>query len=564
MMLQGLVAGRTPRRLRGLLAIFALGCGALLAVAPSALASVLRVGTFNGKVGGYHTIQQAVAAAHPGDWVLIAPGDYKEAGVTNPLGGRGTGGAVLIEKAGVHIRGMDRNGVVLDGTKPGAPRCSASAADQELGPLDKEGRHVGRNGIEVFMTAGVSVENLTACNFLTGSAGGGNQVWFNFGDGSGLQMAGGWRGAFLSTTSTFYESKDKPFGSYGIFVSNTSGPGIYTQVYANNMADSDFYIGACPDCNTILDHAHAENSALGYSGTNSGGHLTIQNSEFNNNKSGFVSNSQNNDDQPSPQDGKCPTGEIGPTGTHNCWLFTKNLVHDNNNPNVPSTGAAEAGPVGTGVVLSGDRNNIVSGNAVYNNGAWGILLVPYPDTEEPPPIAKCKGGTEVILNGKHVCYFDDWGNEVANNLLKNNGTFGNPGNVDLAEIANPNPSPEATGNCWHGNVAENEPGKKTEPTSEPKEIQKTHGACGKPDLGGEALTSPLGAQVACDSQFFAEVVECPTGTGTKYPRFEKVNLQALPAQKTMANACSGVPRNPWCPKNATAPPPYPVPGQPAK
>src|SRR3981081_2730270 len=155
MMLQGLVAGRTPRRLRGLLAIFALGCGALLAVAPSALASVLRVGTFNGKVGGYHTIQQAVAAAHPGDWVLIAPGDYKEAGVTNPVGGRGTGGAVLIEKAGVHIRGMDRNGVVLDGTKPGAPKCSASAADQELGPLDKEGRHVGRNGIEVFMTAGV-------------------------------------------------------------------------------------------------------------------------------------------------------------------------------------------------------------------------------------------------------------------------------------------------------------------------------------------------------------------------------------------------------------------------
>src|SRR5207245_10235461 len=114
-------------------------------------------------------------------------------------------------------------------------------------------------------------------------------------------------------------------GSYGIFTSNTAGPGLYTQTYANNFADSDYYIGACRDCNTILDHAHAETGALGYSGTNSGGHLTIQNSEFNNNKSGFVSNSQNNDDAPSPQDGSCPkAGETGPTGTHNCWLFTKN------------------------------------------------------------------------------------------------------------------------------------------------------------------------------------------------------------------------------------------------
>ena len=54
------------------------------------------------------------------------------------------------------------------------------------------------------------------------------------------------------------------------------------------MADAAFYIGACPDCNTILDHAHGQNSAQGYSGTNSGGHLIIQNSEFDHNHTGFV------------------------------------------------------------------------------------------------------------------------------------------------------------------------------------------------------------------------------------------------------------------------------------
>jgi hypothetical protein len=531
-------------------------CAGLLAVAPAAFAKVLRVGTFSGKPGPYQTITRAVAKAKPGDWILIAPGDYKEASTTVAAGSRGAGAGVLVQKSGIHIRGMDRNGVVLDGTKSGAPQCSGAATDQNLGPLDKGGHPTGRNGLVMYKGEGTSIENLTACNFLTGSLGGGNEIWVNYGDGSGKQQTGSWRGAYLTATSTFYEGKNAPFGSYGIFASNSSGPGLYTQVYANNMADSDFYIGACPDCNTMLDHAHAENSALGYSGTNSGGHLTIQNSEFNNNKSGFVTNSQNNDDAPSPQDGACPKGGTGPTATHSCWLFTKNSVHDNNNPNVPSTGSAEAGPVGSGVVIAGGHNDIVSGNTVYNNGAWGILLVPYPDTEEPPPVANCEGGTPAEVNRKYVCYYDDFGNEVVNNTLTNNGAFGNPGNVDLAEISNP----ETSGNCWRGNVDT----KTGEPSSEPKEVQKTHGECGKPN-SGEPLTSPLGAQVACDSQFFAEVVECPTTTGAKYPRLTKVELEALPAQKTMANPCEGVPRNPWCPKNKSASrtPPYPVPGSPA-
>jgi hypothetical protein len=578
MMGKGRLAVHKPSKLHGVLAV-ALGscCCALLAWAPAAPAKVIRVGTFNGIPGHIKTIQRAVKKAHPGDWILIGPGDYKET-TTTSVSADAAGAGVLVTTPGIHIRGMDRNTVMLDGTTSGSPQCSSASKDQTLGPLDKQKHHTGRNGLEVFKSQGVSVENLSTCNFLAGSEGGGNDIWFNFGDGSGKQMAGAWRGAYLSATSTFFET-GAPFASYGIFVSNTAGPGLYTQVYANNMADSDFYIGACPDCNTILDHAHAEDSALGYSGTNSGGHLTIQNSEFNNNKSGFVSNSQNNDDAPSPQDGSCPNGGTGPTGTHNCWLFTKNLVHDNNNPNVPTVGVAGNGPLGSGVVLSGDRNNIVSGNAIYNNGAWGILLVPYPAVEETPPpdLAQysCRGGTEEQLTTpegpKNVCYYDDWGNEITNNTLTNNGYFCNPGpnehctgtereasdNVDLAQIANAQPPP-ATGNCWHGN--EDTAGV----TSRPAEIQTTHGKCGEPDGGFEQLTSPLGVQVACDSQFFESVVACPTGAGVHYPRLTKVEMPPLPQQKTMANPCEGVPRNPWCPSNPRPrkTPPYPVPGSP--
>ena len=79
-----------------------------------------------------------------------------------------------------------------------------------------------------------------------------------------------------------------------------------TDTYASNFSDSGYYIGACPDCNAVINRAHSEYNALGYSGTNSGGHLLIENSEWDNNKTGFVSNSQNSADPPSPQNGACP------------------------------------------------------------------------------------------------------------------------------------------------------------------------------------------------------------------------------------------------------------------
>jgi hypothetical protein len=365
---------------------------------PVSAGHVLRVGTFHGIKGGYDTIQSAIDAAQPGDWVLVGPGVYHEqadhaAGPTTEGGPPPAG--VLITKPDVHLRGMDRNGVVVDGTLPNAgPACSNDPSVQDYGANDSQGDPQGRNGIVVWKADGSSVDNLTVCNFLTGSASSGNEIWWNGGDGSGKIGLGSFEGSYLSATSSFYKD-EATAAEYGIFSSNASGPGLWDHTYASNFNDSGYYIGACAQqCNQVVDHAWAEYSALGYSGTNSGGSLIVKNSEFDNNQDGFDTNSQNNDDAPSPQDGSCPGGGISPiTGTHSCWVFMDNYVHDNNNPDVPGAGAAAAGPVGTGLSVAGGRNDTIMNNRFVHNGAWGVLFVPYPDTETPPPVAHCEGAS---------------------------------------------------------------------------------------------------------------------------------------------------------------------------
>src|SRR5207244_3829544 len=58
----------------------------------------------------------------------------------------------------------------------------------------------GRNGIEVFKTSHVSIENLTVRNFdrATRDGSNGNEIWWNGGDGTGKIGAEGWHGAYLT------------------------------------------------------------------------------------------------------------------------------------------------------------------------------------------------------------------------------------------------------------------------------------------------------------------------------------------------------------------------------
>jgi len=502
----------------------ALGFGVLLAPIFSvplhaAGSHVLRVGSFQGIAGQFHTIQAAVNAAQPGDWILIGPGDYHEQGARNA--------GVLVTTPNLHIRGMNRNRVIVDGTLPGAPACSSVPAVQDFGPNGS-----GRNGIEVFKTDGVSVENLTVCNFLSANSGNnGNQVWLNGGDGSGTIGLSSFRGTYLTASSTYYKDDTSAQAKYGIFASNVSGPGLFAHDYASNMGDSSFYVGACPDCHVVLTHVHAQNSPLGYSGTNAGGHLIIEYSEWDQNKVGILPNSLNNDDWPSPQNGACPAGQTGPTGSASCTVIRDNFVHDNNNPNVPRFGLAGTAPVGTGIELAGGENDTVIDNRVSHNGLWGIAIGDLPDPEMPPANNPhpCSGGIQL----GSICYFIGYGNEVADNFLKDNGFFGNVTNGDLADghiASNP-------GNCWHGNF---------DPhglTSAPANIQTTLGTCGVANQGDPTVE----AEALCLSGFAPACAALPP---LRVPTRTGAVLLPIPREQSMPDPCAGVPANPWCEQDA--------------
>jgi len=513
------------------------GAGSAAAAASPAYgrSKVLLVGTFDGHAGQYATIQAAVSAATSGDWILVAPGDYHEtadAHTNARKAAHGDFGGVLITTSGIHLRGMNRNTVIVDGTASTAPTpCSADPSQQNFGVVGSNSQPYGRNGIVVWKANDVSIDNLTVCNFLGGTGSAGNEIWWNGGEGSGRIGLHGYWGSYLTATSTYYGTEASA-AAYGIFASNSKGPATWTQLYASNFNDSGMYVGACMQaCDVTISHAWMEYNALGYSGTNSGGKLVIKDSQFDNNKDGLDTNTQLNGDPPAPQNGACPDNKISPiTHTHSCWVFMDNDVHDNNNPNVPQAGEASNGPTGTGMTLSGGRNDTVMDNTFSNNGAWGALFIPYPDSNPPSLHQTCKGTGGVEVTG-FGCVYDPEGDALLDNTFANNGFLGNPSNSDFGQITINKGQPQ---NCFAGNTYPD--------GSAPANLEQIQARCGKKTTAANH-GGPLFAQVLCDTGYSS----CPPGAN--YPPFTGVVIHSLPdTLATMPNPCLGVPANAWCRK----------------
>jgi hypothetical protein len=416
----------------------------------------------------YTTIQSAVDAAKPGDWILIDAGTYHE--------------AVMITTPHLHVRGMDRNKVVLDG------------------------QHMAGNGIEVVKTDDVTIENLTVHDFdrptLDGE--GGNEIWWNGGDGSGMIGLHGWSGSYLTTYDTGL------LGGYGLFISNSMS-GSLDQVYASGFNDSGLYLGACRDCQATISHALVENNALGYSGTNSGGHITLSDSTFQNNSNGIGPNSLNNDDQPPPQNGACNSGQntsntptFASTNIDRCTIFQNNVVQNNGNFSTPANSTTGSIPWGNGFVLIGTYGDLVQNNTITGNPSAGILGIENPDPY--PPTAA-------------TVYFQLTGNKIANNKFSGNGTNPDPNAADIVFAAGL--FGMSTNNCLTGNTLT-----KTTPGDLATTLDCKNATTDNPGTG--ALNYVLSLQTASQMR-------------TSKPQ------PAPPDQPTMPHPCDGTPVSSLCP-----------------
>jgi hypothetical protein len=249
------------------------------------------------------TIQAAVDRAAPGDLVLVRPGRYRE--------------SVLVTRPDIVIRGVDRNRTVLDG------------------------QFRRQDGVDVHAN-GVALENLTARNFL--------------GNGFFWDQVDGYRGSYLTA------SRD---GRYGLYASR-SQHGQFDHSYASGSGDSGFYIGACRPCHAVVTSVVAESNAVGFSGTNASGELTVEASEWRNNGVGIAPNTLEDEPLP-PQDGMVIVGNRV-TGL----------------PTADTPQSAEFGGLdGTGIALVGVLDDLVAKNRVSGQRRVGIVVAPNPGIESP-------------------------------------------------------------------------------------------------------------------------------------------------------------------------------------
>jgi hypothetical protein len=261
------------------------------------------------------TIVAALERARPGSTIEVSPGTYRE--------------SVVVDVAGITIRGTDRNEVIIDGEFRLANGFQVRAND-------------------------VAIENLTVRNFtqngivfngIAASAPDG-RVDASADYGSGDNVLDGYRVSWVTTHNN---------GLYGVYAFAARN-GLIEHSYASGHPDSGFYVGQCQPCDVNLVEVTAELNAIGYYGTNASGGVVVASSVFRGNRLGIAPNS----DQ---AERLAPQAEA---------IIVGNLVEDNDNLDAPPI---PEGYVGGGIAVGGGTRNTIVRNRVRGHDRAGIELL---------------------------------------------------------------------------------------------------------------------------------------------------------------------------------------------
>jgi Right handed beta helix region len=304
--------------------------------------------------------------------------------------------------------------------EPGVYRESVDVATDDLTIRGTDRNEVVLDGgfeldtaVRVVGADGVAVENMTARNYTA----------------NGFFWTGvvGYRASYLTTYR---------IGSYGIYAFEAT-KGLIEHSYASGTPEGGIYVGQCFPCDTVVDDVLAEHNGLGYTGTNAGGELYIINSTFRANRVGIMPNSGTYE-LCFPQRGATIAG---------------NEVHDNDQPDTPATRSALRN-MGSGILVYGGRDNLITHNLVYDNDGIGIGLVsrleedpnapvPAPGDQRPcretlqdPPVDPADIPESLV--------WDASDNRVVGNEVSGSGI------ADIA-VATLGANPAELGNCFDAN-----------------------------------------------------------------------------------------------------------------
>jgi hypothetical protein len=195
------------------------------------------------------------------------------------------------------------------------------------------------------IAADVVVENLTARHYTQNAF-----YW------TGVE---GYRASYL----TAYNNQ-----LYGIYA-HTSRHGRFEHSYASGHTDSGFYIGESNPSNAVITDVVAEHNAIGYSGTNTGGCLTLKDSVWRHNKAGIVPNSL-----VTGAGGTGPDDYAGATAPQTAMRIEGNEVVSNSNAGAPTRDFGDMA-FGTGILVAGGTENVIVDNTVRDHLNFGIGLV---------------------------------------------------------------------------------------------------------------------------------------------------------------------------------------------